>query len=248
MSKCYELSYEKDAEIVENVEQIILNQYPKLENRMDILYSSPRPAMDIDIRFYKDEERGERTSILFLNGTDSVKKGIDEYIIVDGLLPVKSLCGIISFLLSDHDRIGNINRDEDKIEMTFVVDMRDDNMQGMGCGTIGLELNFYQYKNYESLQENYLCGIVGNFFEQLKDTSSYRREYNKYCFFRKQVIINDFTEEELHQFMSLLDNKDLCQMLLGLPNDRFLEVYDTFSNIKEQKGKQLVKIEDKKGN
>lgn len=245
MGKCYELSQEKDAEIVEAVKQIMLNQYPKLENRMDILFDYPNPAMDIAIRFYKDEKRGERTRIQFLNGHENAKISMSEYIIIDGLLSLKALCDIISFLLSDHDRIGNINRDESKINMTFVVDMRDDNMQGVGCGPIGLELDFHQYKNYESLQKSYLKVIAGNFYEQLKGTPSFRREYNEYCSFRKQVIINSFTEETLHQFIRLLDNKDLCELLLELPNDRFLEVYDTFSNTKEQEGKQLFKIENK---
>lgn len=230
----FELNYEKDKEILQRIKDIILNRFPVLDDRLDILFTNPRPSMKIFMNFSEYDNK-EFTQISFSFGTELFKKSVPESLKVDGLISNDVLISIISFILDDHDVIKSINKFEKNIFLSFEVDLRNDNMKGMGCGEIELELDFKFCPNPEEALNSYLKTIVNSFYEKLKHTETFKREYNKYCLLAKEKIINSLTQDELYSLVSLLDNKDLCEMLLNLSNERFIEIYNEFENQKARK-------------
>lgn len=231
-----ELNSDKNIEILQEIKEVILNKYPIIDDRFDIITSYPRPAIDIDINFYNDDENIEATGILFCAGTEVMKTSIPERLVINGLISPKIVIDLISFIISDHNYIKNITRTDNQIKLIFDIKMTEENMCGMSVGEIGLELDFHKYLNHENLLNSYLKEIVNTFYEQLKETDSFKKEYAEYCLLAKEKVINSFNEQDLQMFMELLSNEDICRMLLDMPNNRFIELYSIFKN------KEKVKI------
>lgn len=231
MSK-YEICYEKDNEILNLVKEVILKQYPILQDRLDVLLIYPRPTMSIILNFNNYNNKNS-TEFMFGVGTDTFSSSIPKSINVDGLVSTKFIVDLISYILSDHDIISSINKKYGQIKLSFDVDMKDENMSGISCGTITLYLDFSCYDNYEELLDKYLNVIVTTFFDKLKNTESYKREYDESCLMIKKNVINSLSEEQLRIFINMLNNEDLCAILLNMPNDRFIEVYENFQNQKK---------------
>lgn len=231
MSK-YEICYEKDNEILNTIKGVILKYYPVLENRLDVLFSYPSPTLDIYINFNNYDNKNH-TQFTFGVGSEVLNCGTPDSIMVDGLVSSKVIVDLIGFILSDHDIISSINKTDKQINLSFKVNMKDENMCGIGCGEIKLNLEFYTYENHKELLDSYLNIIVTSFFDKLKNTESFKREYNDYCLMVKEKVINFLTEEQLHIFINMLNNEDLCEMLFNMPNDRFIEVYENFQNQKK---------------
>lgn len=239
--KKYELSYDKDDEIVKIIKNIILSRYLILEDRMDVLFKNPRPAMDINLYFYKDGNDNDFTEIMFTDGTENSKCSMPERISINGLISFQTITNLIYFILSDHDYIKDIYKNVSEFKLSFDINLNDDNIHGVSCGTIGLRLDFSSYPSHEELLNNYIKIIINNFYNELKYTENFKREYNKYCSLTKEKIINSLSEDDLHLFTHLLNYEELCNILLNIPNDRFIELYDEFENKKRNEEKILIK-------
>ena len=226
-----ELDYNNDNEILKIIIDIILKRHPIVNDRVDILFEYPRTSMDIIFRFYEVEDK-QYTRIYFTDGTDITKYSIPEQLIINNLVSTKMLCNLIYYILNDHDHIKNISIQDNFISLSFDVNMNDDNMNGISCGDINLRLDFCCINDSRLLINDYLTNIISNFYDKLKHVKSFNEQYNKYRSLLQDNIINSMSDEELHDFINLLDNYDLCNMLLGISNEHFFELYDDFKKQK----------------
>ena len=239
----YELNYNNDEEILNCIKKIILNRHPIVQNRLDILYpyfDQPlTPEMEIDFRFHKINDN-DITHILFLDGTDNHKESIHESITINGLISKKAIYDLINYLLTDHDWIKNICKYDTYFQIPMDVGGCEENMHGISCGEINLKFDFYRHPNKQKMLNEYLKFIAINFYEQLKNTSSVKRELSNYCDLVKKEFINSLTDDNLKSFFCLLNNEDLYNLIFSLPNNRFIELYNEY--IKQEDQKQLTKI------
>ena len=241
--KKYELNYNNNVKILDEIKKIILKRHPIVDDRLNILYPSskdPRcPEMEIQFLFYKIDNKNI-TQILFLDGTSSYKSNIPEQIEINDLISKNILCDLISYLLTDHNLFENIYKYNTSIELPLIVDGRDENLHGISCGKIILKLDFNSHPDNELLMNEYLKVITTTFYEQLKRTNTFQKDLSNYCNNVKSEFINSLTTEELKQFINLLNNNDLCNLIYSMPNNRFIELYNKYN--KEEKIKKLTKL------
>ncbi len=241
-----QISKEDNIDVVDSIKSIVLNRYPILENRMYAL--ELLRVFEINMKFYKDDFGQEGVYIMFLDGTDNFKSPIPERIMINQLITTEVLCDLIQFIVADHDwmnflEVPHDNAGWQRIKLSFIVNQREDNMCGMGCSDIQLVLDFSNHLNKKELEVQYLDAIVHRFYKQLKDTPYIRRQYHDYCLKEKTKIVNSFSDSELHDFMNLLSTEELCQIVLSLEDQRFIELYQNFMEQKfdYEDSKQLIK-------
>lgn len=240
--KKYELDCDNSNEIIKVIKNIILSKHPIVDDRMDLLMHNPAPAMDIDVDIYKDEKDNSFTNIMFLDGNNSSKTSIEERLNIKSLISTTTINGLIQFILNDHDIIRAIYKNKNGINILFVVDFREENMHGISCGSISLELDFYGYQNHNEILEEYFNSIVTTFNRQLVHTEWFKKGYKNYCIMTKAQLINSLSETDLHKFMSLLTNEDICNLLLDMPDDKFGEIYTELKNIQNDQKNLIKKI------
>ncbi len=230
------LSYEKEKEIIELIKKVIVSYYPIIDNRLDILMSNPTPTLDICFNFF--EENGKQiTQIYFLKGTETVRQGTLEEFIINGYVSPNLIINLIFFLLKDHDIIRSLNHTQDNISVTFQVNLTEQNMKGISCGLISLNLEYHFCKDKEQEINKMLKNIFSTFFFELKNTPLYQRELEKYC----DIIRTSLTKEEMIILLNMLEKENLNQLLHYLPNDLFLTLYNNYKNDKPEDTPQTRK-------
>lgn len=238
----YELTYDNDAEILKCIQEVILERHPIVEDRLHILYPSfnePRtPEMEIDFNFYK-VDNNDITQICFQDGTSNYRQSIPNRIEINGLISKKVICDLISYLLTDHDVFKDIYIHETSILLPMIVDGRDENMHGISCGEIILNFDFHYHPDSKLLCNQYLKVIATTFYEKLKGTNTFKREFSNYCDNMKIDFLKSLTFEDLKRFIDLLNYDDLNGLVYSMPNDRFVQLYNEYNNQEEEK--QLIK-------
>lgn len=241
-SELIELNRDDEKAVVDYIKEIILNRHPIVDNRLDILYPEigqpETPEMAITFSFYKKDGL-DVTRITFMDGTSRAKRGIPEKIQYNELIPIGVIYGLFYFLLKDHDYISNISRSDQfhHFDVSFDVDGRDENMHGISCGRIKVELDLNRYPNSEKLYLYYLNSIVSTFYEALKETGMMKTEFANYCRFVKQSFFDSLSEEELREFIALFESKDLYGVIMSLPDNRFIELFNQYNETSKKKTK-----------
>lgn len=229
-----ELNKDDEKKVLDYIKEIILNRHPIVEDRLDILqpyYGQPEtPEMDITFGFYNIEGQ-DVTRITFMDGTRPAKRGIPEKIKYNGLIPVSVIYDLFYFLLEDHDHISSISRSDQfhHFDVSFDVDGRDDNMHGISCGRIKVELDLNHYPNNEKLYLYYLNSIVSTFYEALKETDMMKAEFANCCRIVKQSFFDSLSEEELRDFIASVESRDLYGVIMSLPDNRFIELFNQYN-------------------
>ena len=240
--KNYELSYNNEEEILNLIKKIILDKHPIVSDRTKILYpdyNEPQtPEMQITFSFIKIDEK-DITQVSFMDGTHNYKKGLQEYILINGFISKKVICNLINYLLIDHDYFENIYRHNTSFELSMNVNGCDDNMHGISCGKINLEFDYYNHPDNKRLLSEYFKIIATTFYEQLKETNMFQKEFSNYCNLVKEEFIKSLTDEELKSFIDLLGNDDLYNLIRSIPNNRFIELYNQYNN--QEDIKKLIK-------
>lgn len=223
-----DINYSKSSDIIGFIKSEILRCYPIVDNRMDILFSYPAPALDIVFNFGKTEKQ-HGVQIFLAPGNENIIHGSSSNsIIVDGLIAPDVINEIIAFLYKDHGAISNIYSHPKTIYLEFIVNMREDTMQGISCNCIKLELNFSFYQDYEMVQKFYLNAIVKRFYEVLKDTPSFIQEYRNFCYYNQNEIIKTSSKLDLINFLKTLKEEDLKKSLEKIEPELFYRLYNEY--------------------
>ena len=220
-------------QIIEKIKNIIFKYYPIEENRIDSLMNGRNSEMDIDFIFNGNSIN--ETTINVFNG-NKFSKTLVEKNSIKGLVDKQIIIELISFILSDHDVISNFYYNDKRIVLLFNVDLRENNMKGIGCQNILLTLDFSEHINFNQITDEYLYEIINNFYEKIKNTEQFKKDYDCFLDELKTAIIMDLSSKELSNIFKSLNEEDMRNILLNMSSDDFTDLYTNC-----EKSNQLVK-------
>ena len=229
------ISCEKSNDIVEIIKNIIYKYHPIVDNRLNSIINYNKPEMEIGFKFF-NKNNIDQVSVDFLDGTYYSKNYINESFIIEGFLCKETLINLMNFILSDHEIIKSFTYDNQKICFTFTVNCTENNLKGINCGDILLNLDFsFLDLNREETADKYLYCIIDNFYEYIKNTNQFKKDYDEFINEIKTDIIEALDKEELIQFMNLLNEQEMRNVLYKISDNRFVDLFESYDE------KKLVK-------
>ena len=163
---------------------------------------------------------------MFCDGNEKVKSSIAERIIIEELISSDILIDLISFILSSHDFVNSFSFTKEEIQLSFLVNKVQNNMKGISCGKFTINLNFRAYPNPEKIMYQYLKIIISNFYDKLKTTATFKKEYTRYCESIKEKLIFSLNKAELNELIGKLTREELQDLLLNLSLERITQIYE----------------------
>lgn len=223
------------------VTQIIINLINKLHPvktpRIDLnIPSFKRPATDIIINLI-EEDNLPYTFINILDGTQSFKESIEQgKILISNYLDNNTLKELIDFLFLNFPIIYNFNVNENSISLDFSFSKNKDFLKtpGLSLESLNLEININDLKLKHQLT-NYLIFIMNTYYNELKQTSFWQENIQKY----KEKLILEMEYKFIMGFLSHLNEDEIRKLLVNINNERFIEIMNNM-NSKETKLERLL--------
>lgn len=223
------------------VTQIIINLINKLHPvktpRIDLnIPSFKRPATDIIINLV-EEDNLPYTFINILDGTQSFKESIEQgKILISNYLDNNTLKELIDFLFLNFPIIYNFNVNENSISLDFSFSKNKDFLKtpGLSLESLNLEININDLKLKHQLT-NYLIFIMNTYYNELKQTSFWQENIQKY----KEKLILEMEYKFIMGFLSHLNENEIRKLLVNINNERFIEIMNNM-NSKETKLERLL--------
>lgn len=223
------------------VTQIIINLINKLHPvktpRIDLnIPSFKMPATDIIINLV-EEDNLPYTFINILDGTQSFKESIEQgKILISNYLDNNTLKELIDFLFLNFPIIYNFNVNENSISLDFSFSKNKDFLKtpGLSLETLNLEININDLKLKHQLT-NYLIFIMNTYYNELKQTSFWQENMQKY----KEKLILEMEYKFIMGFLSHLNENEIRKLLVNINNERFIEIMNNM-NSKETKLERLL--------
>lgn len=223
------------------VTQIIINLINKLHPvktpRIDLnIPSFKMPATDIIINLI-EEDNLPYTFINILDGTQSFKESIEQgKILISNYLDNNTLKELIDFLFLNFPIIYNFNVNENSISLDFSFSKNKDFLKtpGLSLESLNLEININDLKLKHQLT-NYLIFIMNTYYNELKQTSFWQENIQKY----KEKLILEMEYKFIMGFLSHLNEDEIRKLLVNINNERFIEIMNNM-NSKETKLERLL--------
>lgn len=223
------------------VTQIIINLINKLHPvktpRIDLnIPSFKRPATDIIINLV-EEDNLPYTFINILDGTQSFKESIEQgKILISNYLDNNTLKELIDFLFLNFPIIYNFNVNENSVSLDFSFSKNKDFLKtpGLSLESLNLEININDLKLKHQLT-NYLIFIMNTYYNELKQTSFWQENIQKY----KEKLILEMEYKFIMGFLSHLNENEIRKLLVNINNERFIEIMNNM-NSKETKLERLL--------
>lgn len=223
------------------VTQIIINLINKLHPvktpRIDLnIPSFKMPATDIIINLV-EEDNLPYTFINILDGTQSFKESIEQgKILISNYLDNNTLKELIDFLFLNFPIIYNFNVNENSVSLDFSFSKNKDFLKtpGLSLESLNLEININDLKLKHQLT-NYLIFIMNTYYNELKQTSFWQENMQKY----KEKLILEMEYKFIMGFLSHLNENEIRKLLVNINNERFIEIMNNM-NSKETKLERLL--------
>ena len=223
------------------VTQIIINLINKLHPvktpRIDLnIPSFKMPATDIIINLV-EEDNLPYTFINILDGTQSFKESIEQgKILISNYLDNNTLKELIDFFFLNFPIIYNFNVNENSISLDFSFSKNKDFLKtpGLSLESLNLEININDLKLKHQLT-NYLIFIMNTYYNELKQTSFWQENIQKY----KEKLILEMEYKFIMGFLSHLNENEIRKLLVNINNERFIEIMNNM-NSKETKLERLL--------
>lgn len=207
--------------IIEMVKKIILSHHPIVENRINDLFG--KSEFDISLNMY-DCDGKKYSTICFIDGFEYARNSIYESIVLNGTFSIRLVNELISYILTDHDVIGEFWKNSETIDMKFRVNLNQDNLKGISCRTIGLSINFYGMASMSAYLDLYFKDIVSVFFDKLKDTPFMQRELEDYVTKIKEQFLDETSKEVILELLSKLSIEDLKRIIEDMDMSTFMHI------------------------
>ena len=218
------------------IKSVILKYCPYTDDRLSILDNTNPPELDIIINIFNAESQ-----IMFLFGNNSSKLSIPERALTSHTASFEEICGIIDYLLEDHEMIKNIAFDNKKIDLKFSINWTEKSIKGINCNDIGLKLTF---DNME-LEKQYLLLLFQRYYDNLERVSSFRLMKDEYINSIKYSYFNTLDKTKLIALLKEMNEFELRELLYGLDNNIFIKYV---INEDEQSKVKALSLKDKKNN
>lgn len=238
--------YIYDSEVITKIREVIYKLYPVKEPRIDsdmYTYISNRtkmPKMGINFYFYKDDIGSTKTQILFMNDGTSISKCY----LVDGKVSNNSIGSLISFLLQQFPYVSFVRSFAYGIEMNFTIGLEHYEQEGISCKSIDVEFNTHPkfYGDFRNLFRDYLEYIVNTFYESMSNTPEFKKAYENYSSMIKKQIVDSLSYEELLRFASLMEVKELRELLSSMDNDYFFKLCNSFQKSSDMTKRKVLEL------
>ena len=155
----------EEERIIETIKGVLLSKHPIVNDRIDLLLHHQK-QFDISMKFVNVSGK-DYTYINFLDGYTFCRNSIDSQIIINGLVTKNTINELIFNILLDHDYIRDMYFGADTMKLSFIVDLRENNMKGIGCRVIGLGLDFHFHPEKEILLKHYSESIIKLYTDEL---------------------------------------------------------------------------------
>lgn len=158
---------ENEREIIEKIKSVIISRHPIVEDRFDAVMNCPTPRMDILIKVIRVEDQ-DYTVIMFMDGDENARISIPERIKIKGLIKPSTINELIFEILLDHDLITSGAITKEKIVLNFGVDVREDNLTGISCAKILLEVKAPKHPDEKNIIDSYSEEIIKVYTSELQ--------------------------------------------------------------------------------
>lgn len=212
-------------EILNQIKSVITTLHPYTDNRLPILLKYPNPSMDIKFYFYPNQ-----TIITFLDGIETKKNSISRKIELPFIVGPNLINNLVAMLLQDHDYISNLVKSSDNLNIGTDVELSLDNISGIACGTINVELDFHGYPNSEELLNGYYDSLVCAFYDQVKGIPSFKYQLEDVGESVKKDVTVNLTKEEMLGILSNLSEEELHRIVNKLSVPVFMKAYQASSS------------------
>lgn len=226
-----------EKEVTRIIIDLINKLHPVKTPRIDLnIPSFKRPATDIIINL-AEEENLPYTYINILDGTQSFKESIEKgKILISNYLDNNTLKELMDFLFLNFPIIYNFNVNENSISLDFSFSKDNDFLKksGISLENINLEINISDLKLNHKIK-NYLLFILNTYYKELKQTSFWQENMQKY----KEKLIFEMEYKYIMDFLSYLNEDEIRKLLGNINNERFIEIINNI-NSKETKLERLL--------
>lgn len=226
-----------EKEVTRIIIDLINKLHPVKTPRIDLnIPSFKRPATDIIINLV-EEENLPYTFINILDGTQSFKESIEKgKILISNYLDNNTLKELMDFLFLNFPIIYNFNVNENSISLDFSFSKDNDFLKksGISLENINLEINISDLKLNHKIK-NYLLFILNTYYKELKQTSFWQENMQKY----KEKLIFEMEYKYIMDFLSYLNEDEIRKLLGNINNERFIEIINNI-NSKETKLERLL--------
>lgn len=226
-----------EKEVTQIIIDLINKLHPVKTPRIDLnIPSFKRPATDIIINLV-EEDNLPYTFINILDGTQSFKESIEQgKILISNYLDNNTLKELIDFLFLNFPIIYNFNVNENSISLDFSFSKNKDFLKtpGLSLESLNLEININDLKLKHQLT-NYLIFIMNTYYNELKQTSFWQENIQKY----KEKLILEMEYKFIMGFLSHLNENEIRKLLVNINNERFIEIMNNM-NSKETKLERLL--------
>lgn len=226
-----------EKEVTQIIIDLINKLHPVKTPRIDLnIPSFKMPATDIIINLV-EEDNLPYTFINILDGTQSFKESIEQgKILISNYLDNNTLKELIDFLFLNFPIIYNFNVNENSISLDFSFSKNKDFLKtpGLSLESLNLEININDLKLKHQLT-NYLIFIMNTYYNELKQTSFWQENIQKY----KEKLILEMEYKFIMGFLSHLNEDEIRKLLVNINNERFIEIMNNM-NSKETKLERLL--------
>lgn len=226
-----------EKEVTQIIIDLINKLHPVKTPRIDLnIPSFKMPATDIIINFI-EEDNLPYTFINILDGTQSFKESIEQgKILMSNYLDNNTLKELIDFLFLNFPIIYNFNVNENSVSLDFSFSKNKDFLKtpGLSLESLNLEININDLKLKHQLT-NYLIFIMNTYYNELKQTSFWQENMQKY----KEKLILEMEYKFIMGFLSHLNENEIRKLLVNINNERFIEIMNNM-NSKETKLERLL--------
>lgn len=221
--------YIKESETFDEIKEAIYElcpvKQPRIELNDDDYFEEKK--LGIYISFYTDDDGSVHTQISFVRTNGNIAVSASNYCVVDKEISDDTIGKLVAFLLGDFPYVNNVEINSYGFEIEFVSGLEHFEQKGISCSKANIRFtNTFRKDNCAEIIQNYLSYIVSNFTTEMIRAPQMREMYKKYLNDIKEKLIASLSGGELRQFISLLTEEQLRELLLGMDNEQFFNLCD----------------------
>lgn len=243
--------YIKDDEVLNIIKDVIYELHPVMRPR---IYSwaylekgIKMPEMEIRFYFYNDDDLDTKTQIMFLDGTESCKHEIPTTYVVDAKISMQTIGKLISFLLTEFPYMRSLHESPNGFGINFNIGLEHEEQEGISLSAIDINFDTHPrlYSEFRELFRDYLEYIINSFYGYVSRTPEFKNAYNRYSDKIKRETIDSLSYIELQNLLRLIDENRLRELLLGMNNDDFFELCNSFQKSNETTKRKILELKER---
>lgn len=240
----------KEEDVFEKIKEQIYELHPIRKPRIDswAYYESrtAKPEMSIDFYFFVDNDDSVKVQIGFMDGCRSFRHSAGNSYLTDIVISEETIVKLISFILINFPYMQSLHKTPNGFEMNFCIGAEHEEEEGIGCSVVDVvfETHPLLYDRFKELFNNYIEYITDNFYAYVSKTPEFNEAYNKWSKKIKGEIITSLSHDELVNFVSLIDDEAMRQLLFSMNNDYFFEICNSFQKNSETAKKKMLELKD----